>query len=111
MGRRDRIRCTVSSPLIVAVIGMLAVPVGAVRAADIELGAYVASECMTCHRPASATGTIPRIDGLSEMHISEVIKAYRDKALPNPVMQNIAGRLSDEEIASVALYFAQTRTR
>jgi cytochrome c len=35
----------------------------------------------------------------------EVIRAYRDKALPNPVMQSIAGRLNDEDIAALALYF------
>jgi cytochrome c553 len=35
----------------------------------------------------------------------EVIKAYRDKKLPNPVMQTIANRLSDDDIAALALYF------
>lgn len=76
---------------------------------DIELGRYLASECMTCHRGATATSTIPNIFGLAEAHLTIVIRAYRDKELPNPVMQNIAGRLSDEEIASLALYFSQTK--
>jgi cytochrome c553 len=38
-----------------------------------------------------------------------VIKAYRDKALPNPVMQNIASRLSDDDIAALALYFESAK--
>ena len=38
-----------------------------------------------------------------------MIKAYRDKQLPNPVMQNIAGRLKDEEIEALAAYFATTK--
>jgi cytochrome c553 len=38
-----------------------------------------------------------------------VVKAYRDKRLDNHVMQTIAGRLSDEEIAALAAYFATAR--
>jgi cytochrome c len=81
----------------------------AAGAADMELGRYLASECMTCHRAATETSTIPNIFGLTELHVAEVMKAYRDKALPNPVMQNIASRLTDEEIAALALYFAKTK--
>jgi cytochrome c553 len=76
---------------------------------DIELGRYLATECMTCHRAATATSTIPNIFGLAERHFTDVVKAYRAKTLPNAVMQNIAARLSDDEIASLALYFARTK--
>ena len=67
--------------------------ISSVHAADAELGRYLAAECMTCHRSATATSTIPNIFGLSEAHLNEVIRAYRAKTLPNPVMQNIASRL------------------
>ncbi|MBI3435729.1 MAG: hypothetical protein HY056_11735 [Proteobacteria bacterium] len=77
-------------------------------AADLEFGRYLAAECMTCHRSATATSTIPNIFGLGRQHVAAVLMAYRDKTLPNAVMQNIAGRLSDEEIASLALYFSIT---
>ena len=76
---------------------------------DIELGRYLASECMTCHRAATSASAIPNIYGVKEDHLTAAIKAYRAKTLPNPVMQNIAGRLSDEDIASLALYFSQTK--
>jgi cytochrome c len=76
---------------------------------DIELGRHLAAECMTCHRTATSTSTIPNIFGLPETHMSEVMKAYRDRKLPNAVMQNIASRLSDEDIAALALFFATTR--
>ena len=36
----------------------------------------------------------------------EVIRAYRAKALPNPVMQTIASRLNGEDIAALAAFFA-----
>ena len=32
--------------------------------------------------------------------------AYRQKLRPHPVMQMMAGRLSEEEIAALAAYFA-----
>jgi cytochrome c553 len=77
--------------------------------ADIELGRYLSSECMTCHGAAHAHSQIPNIFGLDQAHLIEAMKAYREKALPNPVMQNIAGRLNDEDIAALAAYFATTK--
>ena len=73
--------------------------------ADAELGRYLSSECMTCHGTAKADSTIPNIFGLGQVQFVEVLRAYRAKALPNPVMQTIAGRLNDEDIAALALYF------
>jgi cytochrome c len=87
---------------------MLVAPPAA-AAPDIDLGRHLASECMTCHRAATATGTIPNIFGLAEQTFAEVVKAYRDKRLANPVMQNIASRLSDEEIAALASFFASVK--
>jgi cytochrome c553 len=84
-------------------------PDAAAAGADMELGRYLATECMTCHRTATSTSTIPNIFGLNETHLAEVIKAYRAKTLPNAVMQTIAGRLNDDEIASLALYFSRTK--
>ncbi len=84
---------------------VLATATGA-HSADVELGRYLANECMTCHSSATATSTIPNIFGLSEAHLNQVIRAYRAKSLPNPVMQNIASRLSDEDIGALASYFA-----
>ena len=78
----------------------------ATRAADVEFGRYLSGECVTCHGAAKAHDTIPNIFGMEETTFAEVVKAYRAKSLANPVMQNIAGRLSDDEIAALAAYFA-----
>lgn len=78
-------------------------------APDFELGRYLASECMTCHRTATAASTIPDIFGMAVPSFTTLIKAYRDKRLPNPVMQNVASRLRDDEIEALAAYFAQTK--
>ena len=100
------IRPTLStSRAIAAYLLTIAGGVTASYAADAELGRYLSSECMTCHGTAKADSTIPNIFGLAQVHFAEVLRAYRAKALPNPVMQTIAGRLNDEDMAALALYF------
>ena len=86
---------------------LLATAAGATAShgADAELGRYLSSECMTCHGTATKDSTIPNIFGLGQARFAEVLKAYRAKSLPNPVMQTIAGRLNDDDIAALALYF------
>ena len=94
----------------VAVAGVLWAGGGiAARTPDIELGRYLAAECMTCHRVAAASGGIPNIYGMGELRFAELVKAYRDKRLSNAVMQTIAARLKDEEIEALAAFFARTK--
>lgn len=76
---------------------------------DLEFGRYLAAECLTCHRSATAGGAIPNIFGMAEPRFIALVKAYRDKKLPNEVMQAIAGRLKDDEIDALAHYFAVTK--
>lgn len=73
---------------------------------DIEYGQYLAAECVTCHSTAGLDKGIPAIIGWEEANFISVINAYKSKELENPVMQVIAVRLDDEQIASLALYFA-----
>ncbi len=82
---------------------------GAAGAPDMELGRYLATECMTCHQSGTATSSVPNIFGLTETRVTEVMKAYRDKTRPNPVMQSVASRLTDEEIAALAYYFSKSK--
>ena len=77
--------------------------------ADVEYGRHLSAECTTCHGASKPDSTIPDIHGLGEAHFVEVLRAYRAKALPNPVMQNIAVRLGDEEISVLAAYFATAK--
>jgi cytochrome c len=92
-----------------AMAAVLALAASAAARPDIELGRYLASECLTCHRGATATSTIPNIFGMAEPRFTTLIKAYREKQLPNPVMQNVASRLKDEDIEALAAYFAATK--
>lgn len=77
---------------------------------DLEFGRYLATECLTCHRSATAGSAIPNIFGMAAPRFSVLIKAYRDKQLPNQVMQSVAGRLNDDEIEALAHYFSVTKS-
>jgi len=72
---------------------------------DPEYGEYLASDCKTCHKADGESGGIPNIHGKSMGELITALYGYREKIIPNPVMQMQAGRLSDEEIAALAAYF------
>ena len=85
----------------------LAAMLSATRAAgDRELGQYLSSECVTCHQLSGRFQGIPPIVGWPEPSFVEIMNEYRTKKRENPVMQNIAGKFSQEEIAALAAYFA-----
>ena len=74
--------------------------------ADIAYGEYLAGECVTCHSADGADRGIPSIIGLDAEGFAYIMHSYRKKELDNKVMQLVANRLDDEQIASLALYFS-----
>ncbi|MDJ0685751.1 MAG: c-type cytochrome [Alphaproteobacteria bacterium] len=74
---------------------------------DPDYGAYLSSECTTCHQASGDDRGIPSIVGWPSGDFVTAMHAYKGKARPHPVMQMIAGRLSNEEIASLAAYFQE----
>lgn len=74
---------------------------------DPAYGEYLSSECTTCHRRDGADEGIPSITGWPVEDFVVAMHAYKRKIRPHPVMQMLAGRLSDEEIAALAAYFAE----
>lgn len=72
---------------------------------DPAYGEYLSGECTTCHQASGGDAGIPSIVLWPEEDFVTAMHAYRDKVRPNPVMQMIAGRLSNEEIAALAAYF------
>ena len=71
---------------------------------DKEYGQHLAGECVTCHK-SNSDKAIPSINGYDKEVFLTVMLAYKNKEMENPVMQMIAGRLDNEQIASLALYF------
>jgi cytochrome c len=74
---------------------------------DREYGAYLSSECTTCHQKDGSDQGIPSITFWPEEDFVLALHAYKQQIRPHPVMQMIAGRLSDEEIAALAAYFKE----
>lgn len=73
---------------------------------DREFGEYLATECTTCHqRDGSALG-IPSITHWPEDRFVVAMHAYKQGLRPHQVMQTVARRLDNEEIAALARYFA-----
>ena len=73
---------------------------------DRDYGAYLSSECTTCHQSDGDDEGIPSITGWPEGDFVIAMHAYKSKARVHPVMQMMAGRLSNEEIAGLAAYFS-----
>ena len=74
---------------------------------DIEYGEYLGAECAACHLQTGVSEGIPAINGMDAEVFVALMLAYRSKEMENPVMQMIAGRLDDEQIGSLALYFSK----
>ena len=73
---------------------------------DPEYGEYLSSECKTCHQSRGGDQGIPSIILWPEEDFVIAMHAYKNKKRPHPVMQMMAGRLNEEEIAALAAYFA-----
>ncbi|MFN6978040.1 MAG: c-type cytochrome [Gemmobacter sp.] len=74
---------------------------------DVEYGEYLAAECTTCHQRDGSDQGIPAITGWPEEDFVIAMHAYKVELRPHPVMQMMAKRLADDEIAALAAYFAQ----
>lgn len=72
---------------------------------DPEYGEYLSSECTSCHQLSGDNDGIPGIIGWPAEDFVIAMHAYKEKFRPHPVMQMMAGRLSNDEIAALAAYF------
>lgn len=73
---------------------------------DPAYGEYLSSECLTCHQTDGSDQGIPSITGWPTEDFVAAMHAYKSKLRPHPVMQMMAGRLANDEIAALAAYFA-----
>ena len=74
---------------------------------DPEYGEYLASDCKTCHKVEGSAPGVPSIIGVSKRDLIIALHAYKQKVRKNPVMQMIAGRLDNNQIGSLAIYFSK----
>ena len=75
-------------------------------AADSDQGTQLAATCAPCHRLDGHDRGIPSIVGLSEERFVAVMRAFKSGERSGPIMRTMARSLSNEEIATLARYFA-----
>ncbi|MFY9246811.1 MAG: cytochrome C [Roseicyclus sp.] len=76
-------------------------------AGDVPYGEYLSSECTACHRDSGGSD-IPTIRGLAPSAFIAGMVDYRNGTREHQVMNTVARRLGDEELAALAAYFART---
>jgi cytochrome c553 len=71
------------------------------------------SMCIGCHSIPGYQASfpqvyrVPKIGGQSQQYIESALKAYRKGDRSHPTMTGVAKGLTDDQIASVAAYYAQ----
>jgi cytochrome c len=73
---------------------------------DRDYGEYLSAECTTCHQRDGTDQGIPSITRWPEEDFVVAMHAYKQRLRPHPVMQMMASRLSNDEIAALAAFFA-----
>ena len=73
---------------------------------DPAYGEYLSGECTSCHQSDGGASGIPNITKWPEETFVIAMHAYKSGQREHSVMQMMAGRLSNEEIAALAAYFA-----
>jgi cytochrome c len=71
---------------------------------DVAYGQFLSSECTACHI-GQGGDDIPSIRGLTPTVFIAGMVAYRSGERQHQVMNTLAARLGDEEIAALAAYF------
>jgi cytochrome c553 len=97
--------------LLAAALGPTAGP--RAHAADVDAGRRKAAPCAACHGPdgnAIATG-MPSLAGQPSIYTHWQLIKFRDGRRKDPQMSPAAARLSDEDMADLAAYYAAQRPR
>jgi cytochrome c len=72
---------------------------------DLAYGEYLAQECTTCHQRDGSAQGVPSITGWHMEDFMIAMHSYKEGLRINQVMQMMAARLADNEIAALAAYF------
>jgi len=72
-----------------------------------EYGEYLAGDCTACHQLEGQAPGIPPITGWPVESFVMVMMAYKEGERDHAQMQNVARRLSDEDMQALAVYFGK----
>jgi cytochrome c553 len=73
--------------------------------------AKAAAVCSQCHgiKSPGAEAPFPPLAGRDADYLKLALKQYRDKTRISPIMNNIAGSLSDKDISDIASYYSRLK--
>lgn len=74
-------------------------------AGDVAYGEYLSGDCTAWHKPDGAVG-IPPIVGWYPEDFALAMQDFRDGTRKHQIMEMMASRLDDDQIAALAAYFA-----
>lgn len=74
-----------------------------------ERGQALSQSCAGCHGPGgvSPQAAVPGLAGQVPSYTRFQLAVFRAKLRPSPIMQNVASRLSDQNIADLAAFYAE----
>ncbi|MGR8934248.1 MAG: c-type cytochrome [Gammaproteobacteria bacterium] len=100
-------RFTLSTALLLGLIGSGSANATAIYAGKIRAEAV----CSQCHglKKISSDAPFPPLEGRDPIYLQLALRQYRDKLRPDPVMQAIAGSMTDQQIADVAGYYGSLK--
>jgi cytochrome c553 len=102
----------IASVLCLAPIGAAWSAEGTSPAGDIAAGKVIAAGCTGCHGTGgtSSAAGIPHIAGQHASYIQKTLIAYQKGARKNDLMHQAVAKLSEQDIADVAAYYASLKS-
>ena len=92
------------------IAGSLGIAGTAQAAGDAAAGKAAATSCAMCHGPTGAgTKIAPKVAGLDPAKFVQALNDFKSGKVDNAMMKAQAGKLSPEDMANLAAYYASLK--
>lgn len=96
--------------LAIGIVASLGLAAGAHAAGDPQAGKAKAAACAGCHGAnGEGKGSFPALAGKSEAVLDQDMHDYKSGKRSNAVMKGFVDKLSDQDIANLAAYYASLK--
>jgi len=98
--------------MILATIAVIGFAGTTLAAGDVAAGKAKAGSCAACHG-AKGEGQSPNppLAGKNEAELVQALKDFKSGKRTNPAMKMFAAKLSDDDVANLAAYFASLKAK
>ncbi len=98
--------------MVMATLALCVVSPAGAAGADRAFGEYLAGECVACHLPSGRqVGAIPAIVGWPPESFVAVMQSYARKERDHVLMQTVAAKFKEDELAALAAYFGGLKVK